>query len=55
MVKGQAYEVKPESLLNQERFIDEEAMVSSLPPVPKYANPWERDGRLNSPIMVDEA
>ena len=37
--KGYAKVVKPLSLLNQERAIDEDAMVLSLPVEPTYANP----------------
>ena len=36
---------KPESLLNQERLMDEEAVVLTWPLVPMYAKPPESDGR----------
>ena len=45
----------PLSLLNQESCTDDEAIELTLPPVPKYANPWESDESRRSPEMVDEA
>ena len=48
-------EAKLESLLNQESFTDDEAMVFTLPLVPVYAKPWERDERKRSFEMVLEA
>ena len=39
--------MKPESLLNHESCIDEEAIVESLLPEPRYAKPCERFDAVN--------
>jgi hypothetical protein len=43
---------KPASLLNHERFTDEDAIVFTKPPVPRYANPCESEGRENDPVNL---
>jgi hypothetical protein len=49
-------EVKnPASLLNHDRFTDEEAIVCTNPFVPVYVNPCVRDGRYREDPNVDDA
>ena len=38
-VNGKAYVVNPASLLNHDNFTDDEAIVFTTPPVPRYAKP----------------
>ena len=48
-MNGKAYDVKPESLLNQDSLIDDEAIVLTCPFVPVYVNPCDSDGRKKLP------
>jgi hypothetical protein len=43
------------SLLNQERLIDDDAIVFTFPFVPRYVKPCESAGRKKLPDCVDEA
>ena len=47
--------VNPASLLNQDSCIDDEAIVLTLPFVPVYVNPCDRDGKKKFPDCVDDA
>ncbi len=44
--------VNPASLLNHDSCTDDEAIVFTLPFVPVYANPCDRDERLSAPENV---
>ena len=54
-VNGNAYDVKPLSLLNQESCTEDEAIELTLPAEPMYPNPCERDESLRSDENVDDA
>ena len=47
--------VNPVSLLNQDSCIDDDAIEFTFPPVPRYVNPCDRDGRKKLPDCVDDA
>ena len=47
--------IKPESLLNQDSLIDDEAIVPTSPFVPVKAKPCESDERKRELEIVDEA
>jgi len=51
-VYGNAKLVNPLSLLNQDSCIDDEAILFTLPPVPRYAKPCNRDGRFSVPMLA---
>jgi hypothetical protein len=51
-----SYEVrKPASLLNQERLIELDAIEFTVPPVPRYAKPCERDESRRAELNVELA
>ena len=45
----------PASLLNHDRFTDDEAIVCTSPFVPRYVNPCVSDGRNRDDPNVDDA
>jgi hypothetical protein len=51
-VNGKAYDVNPASLVNQESFTVDDAIVFTVPFVPRYAKPCASDGRLNDPVNL---
>ena len=51
-----SYDVRnPESLLNHDSLIDDEAMVLVMPFDPVKRKPWVSDGRKSVELNVDEA
>jgi hypothetical protein len=46
---------KPASLLNQERFTEEDAIVFTVPPVPMYAKPCDKDDSRSDELNVEDA
>ena len=51
-MNGNANVENPASLLNHESCTDDEAIVFTLPPVPRYAKPCAELGRLSVPILA---
>ena len=45
----------PESLLNHDSLIDDEAIVLTCPAVPRYVNPCVSDGKNSDEENVDDA
>jgi hypothetical protein len=54
-VNGKPDVLKPASLLNQESWTEDEAIVDTCPAEPVYAKPCVRDGRKKLPLCVELA
>jgi hypothetical protein len=53
-VNGKAYDVNPASLVNQESFTVDDAIVWIRPPVPRYAKPCELFGSAIEEVATND-